>query len=166
MKEIPLTQGQVALVDDDNYNWLNKWKWFAQEDKGNYYAGRNLPLGNGKRKGIKMHRLIMGFPGKFEIDHKDGNTTNNQRYNLRLCTHRQNTKNKKKVKKATSLYKGVHWNKRDRAWVAFLGCDGKNISLGYYQREIAAAIAYDLGATHFFGKFANVNFKSGQTHEK
>src|SRR5688572_4947824 len=104
MKEIPLTQGKVALVDDEDYEWLNRWKWTFQECKsGNGYAVR---YSRGRRE--YMHRLVLNAPTGTEIDHvATGDTLNNQRTNLRVCTRAQNLANRNIGKNNTSGYKGV-----------------------------------------------------------
>jgi len=97
MKQIPLTQGQVALVDNTDYDWLNQWKWCAQRTRGVFYAVRNSPRKNGKKHQIFMHREILGLRYKDgqEGDHRNHNTLDNQRENLRVCIHSQNIMNQK-----------------------------------------------------------------------
>lgn len=153
MKTIPLTQGQVALVDDEDYEFLIGFRWFAYFNSYNWYAVKK----NSKR----MHRLIMerikpGFKG--EIDHIDGNGLNNQRSNLRIATHSQNLANKGPQENNTSGYKGVSWDKEKQKWRAQIQYRGVISFLGYFDSEIKAAITYDYAALRLFGEFARTNF--------
>lgn len=111
MRKISLTQSKFALVDNDDYGWINQWKWFAYKSKQTYYASR---ISTGRH--LKMHRLILGFEiGDGNItDHIDGNGLNNQRANLRKCTNQQNNFNRRLNPDSSSRFKGVTWHKRDR----------------------------------------------------
>lgn len=152
---ISLTQGKVTLVDDADYEWLNQWRWFYKESRGLGYAVRT---DNRARKTVRMHRVITQAPDGFDVDHRDGNTLNNQRSNLRVCEHQNNTRNQAKKRHGSSQYKGVHWCKRDKAWIARVAVNGKRVSLGYFKDEHAAPHAYDTGARLHYGEFARVNF--------
>lgn len=148
-KQIELTQGQVAIVDDEDFEFLNQWKWFAQKDKNTFYAVR----GFGKR--IRMHRVIMNTPNDMQVDHIDGNGLNNTRANLRNCTVAENTRNRKKPSTNTSGYMGVFPSaKKWRAEITH----GKKIHLGYFDNPVDAAHAYDQAAKEYFGEFAKTNF--------
>ena len=158
MKEIKLTQGKVALVDDELFEELNKYIWFAAKDvsvtTAKYYARCNH---QGKK--IKMHRLIMGVSDpKIKTDHKDGDGLNNQKENLRLCSDLENGRNKKIPSSNTSGYKGVHQTRKGK-WVARIGIDYKKIHLGVFDNPVDAAIAYDKKAKELFGDFAKLNIK-------
>lgn len=103
MREIPLTKGKVAMVDDSDYEFLNQWKWYANEIKGIWYAFRGVRLPKtgfrqyGKVVQVAMHRQLIGTNGRWDIiDHKDGNGLNNQKSNLRICTNSENLRNSKK----------------------------------------------------------------------
>lgn len=113
MKEIRLTQDQVALVDDCDFERLNKFKWFAHKGRNTYYAQRNSPKINGKQRTIFMHHKVIGKPpvGKMS-DHEDGNGCNNQRYNLRHVTNRENSQNRKNIKKLQGIQVFVDMNLR------------------------------------------------------
>ena len=156
MKTIQLTQGQVALVDDEDFDMLNQFKWCAQKDGNNFYAIRGIRVGR-RTQTIHMHRLIMGSPIGLEIDHKDGNGLNNQRNNLRVCTRSQNQMNKRKKEGASSIYKGVSFHKREDKWRAVIMINGRAINLGDFASEIEAAKAYDAKAIALFCEFANLN---------
>jgi hypothetical protein len=162
MKTINLTQGQVALVDDEDYDFLMQWKWYATRGRREcFYAVRNRTKTNKGRGLIKMHREIMQTPNELEVDHIDHNGLNNQRYNLRNCTKKENGKNLSAW--GSSIYLGVSFDRRKKVKQvrAQICVERKSISLGYYLTEEDAARAYDKGAKLYFGEFANLNFKNG-----
>lgn len=149
MKEILLTRGHVALVDDEDYEWLNLSLWTTQGEEGHLYAVREF---QGRR--MYMHVVLTGVRG---TDHVDGNGLNNQRSNLRVATQQQNTWNSR-ARVGTSLYKGVSWAEHAKRWRAQIVLDGENTHLGYHVSEEDAARAYDKKAQELFGEFARLNF--------
>ena len=151
MKEIPLTRGRVAIVDDEHYWWLTKWKWYYGS---NGYAVRNAP---GKRHKY-MHCVIMDTPPGMDTDHINGDRLDNRRSNLRVCTRAQNTHNQKVSKANSSGYKGVHWHKHDKRWRTQIKTGGKKIYLGNFHSKEYAALAYNRGALQYHGAFANLNY--------
>ena len=160
MAEIPLTQGMVTIVDEEDLDFLNQWKWcVSREDKGEenkiYYAVRGWRQGP-KQKRICLHQLLIDVPRGKEIDHKDGDGLNNRRSNLRICNHQQNICNQRKQANASSIYKGVSWHKRNEKWEAYIGI-GKKKYLGNFQDEEQAALAYNQAAIINFGEFARLN---------
>jgi len=160
MKQIPLTQGKFALVDDEDFEYLNQFKWCALKRPHTFYAVRNLPNGKGKQKLIGMHRVILKVTdGEIECDHIDWNGLNNQKSNLRLCTSAQNEKNKKPIEGRASKYKGVCWHKGAKKWYSQIIIKNKKTYLGCFIDEIEAAKAYDEMAKLHFGEFAYLNFK-------
>lgn len=162
MPEIPLTQGMVAMVDDEDFEYLNQWKWFALKCKGPVYAARNQgQKQGGKHKIILMHRLILNVPKNKEIDHKDGDGLNNLRSNIRICNHQENHFNSRSRINTSSMYKGVYWDGRRKRWRARLGIEGKMKHIGYFNDEIQAALAYNHTATIYFGEFARLNILWG-----
>lgn len=153
MKTILLTRGKVALVDDSDFEELSKYKWHAVWDGYNWYAAYG-------HKCIKMHRVILGLKsgdGKL-TDHKNSNSLDNCRENLRICTNAENLRNSKKHKDNISEFKGVSWHKRIRKWLARIVFNYKIIHLGYFNSAIEAAKAYDQAAKKYFGEFAKLNF--------
>lgn len=141
MKEIPLTQGQVALVDDEDYDYLNQWKWQTHFNGTGYYGKRNIRLESGKRTSFMLHRaIITDVPLGMQVDHIDGNGLNNQRNNLRIVTNRQNQQNLHRDK--TSIYPGVCWGKRNNKWVSKIRIGNKVKHLGYFINEKDAFDAY------------------------
>lgn len=160
MKEIFLTQGQVALVDDADYEWLNPWKWRAQRQRaGNFYAVRWSPQKKGKRFLVTMSRQILGlgYGDKRQADHQNHNTLNNCQSNLRICTRRENTMNKKLRSNTTSQFRGVYWNKQRNKWRASITTKRETKNLGSFDVEKDAARAYNKAAKQSFGEFALLN---------
>jgi hypothetical protein len=153
-KIIPLTQGKEAIVDDDDYEWLNQWKWCFVKT-GYAIRGKRRP----ERGIILMHREIMHTPNGMYTDHINGDKLCNLRCNLRICTASQNIANTNKLQNNTSGYKGVYFEKERNKWVAGIH-DKKNrhIKLGRFKNKIDAAKAYDKAAREMFGEFAKTNF--------
>lgn len=159
MKEIKLTQNKVALVDDEDFDELNKFKWQCQKGGNNFYACRSLKKIDGKRPKVWMHRIILNLTDiKTHCDHKDGNGLNNQKANLRECSHKLNHRNRKNQKNSFSKYKGVSMDKEKKKFRVLIMVNGKSNHVGYFTDEIAAAKAYDEKAKELFGKFAFLNF--------
>jgi hypothetical protein len=158
MKQIPLTRGQVALVDDEDYDNLMQYKWFSNYKKTS--RGDNWSaLGYVCKKTVLMHRFLLQPPSNLQIDHINGNGLDNRRANLRLATNQQNQANtRKRGPETSSVYKGVCWAKRHKRWLAKICKDGKNIFLGHFSEETDAAKAYDRAATEYYGPFAHLNF--------
>lgn len=153
MKQISLTRGKAALVDDADFEWFNQWKWC--------YAPVGYAIraeGKGKeRKIIYMHRHIMDFPSA-KVDHRDRNKLNNQRSNLRACTHSQNLVNSKIPTHNTSGYKGVGYCKRIDKWRAYLtDKNSRHLHIGYFNAAEDAATAYNIVAYQTHGEFAYMN---------
>jgi hypothetical protein len=158
-KEIQLTQGMVALVDDDDYEWLNQYNWHCARKT---YAGRreaNKPNGE-KGKIVLMHRVIMNPPKDMVVDHINGDTLDNRRSNLRICTKRDNQRNHKRLSTNKSGYTGVHYRKDTEKWVATIGDldSGTYHRIGEFLDPVKAAKAYDKKALELFGEFARLNF--------
>lgn len=164
MKQIPLTQGKFAMVDDEDYDELMKHKWYAMKGYSTYYAVRRLYLGGGRKNAkyiaVWMHRQILNVEdSKVLVDHEDHNGLNNQRYNIRTCTKAQNQKNKRSEINSTSQYLGVDFQPTRNRWRARIRLDGKDKHLGRFINEEDAARAYDEAAKIHHKEFANLNFK-------
>lgn len=170
-----MTRNKVAIVDDEDFEFLTQWKWHATHSKSGWYATRTDYGGGRKKEAIKMHRLLMGLPkgDKRLVDHHDGDGLNNQRHNLRVCNNSQNTANSKKSGGRSSQFKGVSKftdNKKRKHkehvpkeyWKSEIRVNKKSIFLGLFpytpEGEIAAARAYDEAAKKYFGYFSKTNF--------
>src|SRR4030042_4648755 len=159
MKEIKLSKGKVALVDDADYKWLNQWKWTFN---GGRYAVRMPSRKLGKRKFIFMHHEVLSLHGIFipkgmQTDHINNNGLDNQYFNLRICNDSQNKANIPIKRNNTSGYKGVHWNKQNKKWHVQIRIGGTTRFLGYYDDIKEAAEVYDKKAIEVFGEFAYTN---------
>lgn len=163
MKQIPLTQGKVALVDDEDYDRLvamGKWKYQKSSSGGGYASKskiRRKEDGKYTSDTILMHRFIMNASKGFDVDHGDSDGLNNQKYNLKTCTHAENMRNMKKPSHNTSGFKGVHFYKSRNKWTAQIQVNLKTIHLGYFESPILAAKKYNEAARTHFGEFAKLN---------
>lgn len=160
MKQIKLTQGQFALVDDADYDWLNQRKWYAAKDySGDFYATRNFTCAANKQHSIRMSRAILGLKrGDLRKgDHINHNTLDNRRANLRICTNQQNSMNQKSTQNTTSRFKGVSWYKARKKWMTQIYVNGKTKHLGYFIVEEKAAQAYNIAAKKYHKNFAFLN---------
>jgi len=158
---IPLTQGFVALVDDEDYERCNKHKWYACFSGTKVYARTcikgKIPIW------MRLHRFIMSPLPDQQIDHINNDGLDNRKENLRIATSTQNIANTPKHKThngttPSSKYKGVCFFKATGGWVTYLRLHGKQMHLGYFTSEIEAAKAYDKKAKELFGEFAKLNF--------
>ena len=160
MKEIKLTHEKVTLVDDEDFEYLNQWKWRASKNKKSktYYAQRDICIDN-KRTTVFMHRIIMNPNKHMLIDHIDMNGLNNLKTNLRICNHSQNQCNRKSW--GLSKYLGVSIKKKRSIiyYQTLIKVNKKSLYIGIFKSEIEAAKAYDKAAKEYHGEYANLNFK-------
>jgi len=129
---IPLTQGQVALVDERDFYQLRKHNWYAwfNKDTQSFYARRNIKKGY-KRTSQWMHRFILGLEhgDKCQGDHVNHNTLDNRRENLRIVTNRKNQENRRDQSKYGV---GVKIDKRDGKFRIQVQVNGRRESVGYF----------------------------------
>lgn len=135
-REITLTQGKVALVDAEDYEWLSKWTWCADIIGKKWYAVRSEQI-DSRKNTIFMHREIL---------------------DLRVVTKTINQYNRDLQKNNTSGYRGVSWDKAKKRWQAYIKRGWKRYSCGLHEDIISAAMAYDKAAIKLYGTDAILNF--------
>lgn len=141
MKTIPLTQGFVAVVDEEDYENLTQFEWQTKRDRGTSYARRKTSRRDGRRKTVYMHRLILNAPPGVEVDHVNGDGLDNRRKNLRLATRELNNRNSHRRRETLRrMPMGVrkHWNR----YQAHLTRGGKRVLLGSFGDPMEAYAAY------------------------
>lgn len=160
MKEIPLTGGYIAIVDDEDFERVSEFKWRAktQVQRRTVYAIRSVRREDGGWTTEGLHRFILSPPHGITVDHIDRNGLNNRRENLRFATTNENGQNRRKGINNTSGYMGVSWHKGTGKWRAQISVNGRDKHLGYYEFPIEAAKARDKTARELHGKFASLNF--------
>lgn len=161
-RQIPLTKGYVALVDEADYLAVSTMSWHVLKSKGRSdgtlaYAQTTLRGAGGKR--ALMHRFLMKPPEELVIDHINGDGLDNRRANLRICTHAQNIANQRPQAR-WGAFKGVYRISHCR-WNVRICAAGKRLDLGMFSSEIAAATAYDDAARELHGEYARLNFPDG-----
>lgn len=154
MKEIKLTQGKIAIVDDEDYERLNQYKWLASWDGYNWYAVRKYSE-NGKQRNMFMHREILNAQKGTITDHRNGNGLYNCKENIRLCTTQENAFNRKRATKKNKIgIKGVYWRKDIKKFAAMIKINYKQIFLGFFNVLGDADSAYRKAEEKYFGEFA------------
>ena len=156
MKEITLTQGKVSLVDEEDFEKLNQFKWCATSGRI-AYATRAVRI-NEKHSIVYMHREILNSKKGVQVDHINGNGLDNRKENLRPCTHAQNMCNRTNAHKNNKLgIKGVSWDKNMKKFRAQLWIGNKRIHLGFYNVMGDADSAYRIAEEKYFGEFARAS---------
>lgn len=150
MKKILLTKNKFVLVDSEDFERISLHSWCLSS---NGYAKRGVFNQN---KTILMHREVMNLKAGI-IDHINGDKLDNRKSNLRLCTISLNGANTRIASNNTSGYKGVHWDTRDKKWLAKICVNQKSMNLGRYENKMDAAVAYNEAAKVYFGEFARLN---------
>jgi hypothetical protein len=160
MKRIPLTKGYFALVDDEDFDYLNQWKWQFNSGYANRVQYERIDRGIYRNKSIRMHRDLMSAPNNMQVDHIDGDKLNNQKANLRICTAAQNSRNRRPHVDGTSEFKGVYYDKKTRStrkWKAQITLDYKNYNIGRFSTQEEAAAAYDRKSIELHGEYGRRN---------
>lgn len=152
-KIIELTRGEVAMVDEDDFEKVSCFKWICTT-RG--YAARQISRG-GKTKNIQMHSLIIDVPNGYVIDHINRNKLDNRKSNLRIATRTENNRNRYPSNKTG--YKGV--SDRATCFRALISPNNKTLRLGDFKNPVHAAMAYDIAAKDLYGEFAYLNFPNG-----
>jgi len=145
-----------CLIDSSDADWLNCWDWGINRSKsGKIYAVRYFRK-NSNRGLIYLHRAVLGFP-QGEVDHINGNTLDNRRENLRVCTHQQNQCNRKIGKNNTSGFKGVYFNKNNNNYRSEICFKNKKYFLGYFKSALEASKAYNKKSIELHGNFSRLS---------
>ena len=165
-RRIYLDEGQWTIVDSGDYYALKRFKWIIHGTGNNIYAVRNKIIGPNKTKMVYMQREIMNPPAGIVIDHRNCESLDNRRSNLRPATRAENALNRRKKKNGTAQYRGVWLVKKCGKWAGQVEYKGKRIWLGYFDSEIEAAKAYDEAAKKLHGEFARLNFPEPQITQK
>lgn len=155
-RRIKLTQGFYALVDAEDYERVNQYRWTVYKSRSTFYATSSQPKLNGN-KSTPMHRFIMRARSGRLVDHANRNGLDNRKSNLRFCLPSENSINSpsKKRKNCSSRFKGVWW--REPSWCAGISSGDKTIHLGSHAKERDAAKAYNKKALELYGRFAWLN---------
>jgi len=153
MKKIKLSRGLFAKVDEEDFEYLNQFKWHALKGNTTFYAQRDIC----KNKSVLMHREIMKTPKGKVTDHINHNGLDNRKKNLRICTAQENSCNRRLQKNASSKYKCVIQHCITQKWRAYIRYKKQSIYLGVFNSEKEAALAYNKAAKELFGKFAFLN---------
>lgn len=156
MKQVPLTKGLVALVDDEDYERVMRYKWCATRAHNTWYGMRRIRI-DGKRTTQMLHRFILNAPSGVEVDHKDFDGLNCTRRNIRIATHQQNNWNKRKRPNTSSRFIGVVFDRERKHWRAHIYLNGKRVWLGRFRDERQAAQARNAAALTYRGEFARLN---------
>lgn len=152
MRQLDLSRGKIAVVDDEDFDRLSHFRWWAMEPKpGRFYATTALNI-DGKRKFILMHRMILSPRQDQLIDHKNGDGLDNRRTNLRICGFSGNSANSRRPG-VKGTYKA-----RNGKWAARIYSRGVKKYLGTFDSRNSAGLAYDAAARDIFGEFACPNF--------
>lgn len=156
-KRIALTRNQFAVVDDSDYEWLSQWKWYSD---GRYAVHTDWRSGDSKK--FSMHRVIMNAQPGEQVDHRNHDTLDNRRSNLRTATRSENQRNNKGAlikngQPTTSIYKGVSRHRYGK-WAVGLTVDHQQLHFGTYKNETVAARVHDAVASEYHGGFAFLNF--------
>lgn len=150
--KMPISKGLFTIIDTEDFERLKSeglTKWFAQKSGKRFYVSRRIN-GNGKSY---LHRHLMNAPSGLCIDHINGDSLDNRKANLRVCSHRENSRNKAKE----NGYKGV--TKVRKSYSAQIQFNGIHVNLGTFSTPSDAARMYDFAAAIFFGDFAAFNFQ-------
>lgn len=160
MKLIELTQGRVAIVDDEDFEWLSEWKWYYarnREDRKTGYAVRSNYSDSKQQPQIQMHIAILQrhkrWKHRGKVDHHNTCGCDNQKVNLRLATCSANGANKKRHSNNTSGITGVRWHKLTSKWEARLFIDGKYKYLGLFANKIDAIAVRRQAEIEHFGEY-------------
>jgi hypothetical protein len=150
---ITLCNSERAVIDAADAEWASQFSWSANCG----YAATRLPARD-VWVTRKLHRMLLGvIDPSIQVDHIDGNRLNNRRSNLRLCTQKENVRNRGKLPSRRTRFIGV-MPRASGSFQAYISQDGKRRCLGTFDCEFVAAHVRDLAAVRAHGEFARLNF--------
>jgi hypothetical protein len=158
-KEIELTQGQVAIVDDEDFERAKGYNWCAMwRPKENAFWAHAYVQKGEERIWMSLQRFILGDPKGWDVCFRTDNPLDCRRNNLCVATRQEVAQKQRISRKNRSGFKGVSWDAQTNRWRADIGTDGKTRNLGRFNDLIDAALAYDEAARALFGEYARLNF--------
>jgi hypothetical protein len=160
-RRIYLGEGEWTILDQKDYYKLCNYKWCINGNGTKFYAVRLVKKGPGRTKIEYMHRIIMQPEKGLLVDHRNSNSLDNRRENLRIATQAENMQNRKKRKNTSSRYIGVWYAKEKSKWESRIWHNGRKVYIGSFEKEEDAARAYDEAAGRYHGEFARLNFPEG-----
>lgn len=140
--------GVIFEIDDDDYEKIKTYRWHALKHPNGFYIQTTI-----NRKTIRLHRFLMDFPPGMDIDHIDGNTLNNKKCNLRICSRARNCQNSKTCSRNTSGHRGVYWDSSRNKWRVQIQCLNKTERVGRFLNITDAIDAYTKRAKELFGEY-------------
>jgi hypothetical protein len=167
-----LSNGFYTLIDSEDFDRLTAWNWFAmncggtKRTLGKRYAVRKVWM-NGTSKAVFLHREVLNCPEGLLGDHRHGNTLDNRKRKLRICSHLQNMQNSCADRRRGNPYRGVYWREHARKWFSSIwNGEGRRLAIGYFDSAEEAAAAWDAEAFRLRGEFAVLNFPTGNKIER
>jgi HNH endonuclease/AP2 domain len=152
---VPLTKSYEAVIDAADASLVEGWNWIAVVQSRRVYAARTDRADN-QRRDIRMHRVLMGEPDGFDVDHINGDGLDNRRANLRIATRAENLRNQRLSLRNTSGFKGVCWDKDKGKWRAQIKLNWGNHYLGLYTTPEEAHQAYVAASIKIHGEFGRI----------
>lgn len=158
---IPMRGGHVITVDIDDFDLLH-WRWQPIHSPGRndqIYARRMKCFGS-QWKAVLLHVVVLERKLKRPLrigevcDHRDGNTLNCRRENLRPATRSQNAHNRRLSSKNTSGATGVCWLPKEQRWKATISVNRRLVYLGSFVNFDDAAYARYEAELKYFGEFS------------
>lgn len=155
---VELTQDQWACINSEDANRIGRHNWHAwwNDNTQSFYARRNSPRGDGKRKILTMQSDVIGVHPRKIPDHKNGATLDNRQQNLRQASYSENQYNKKLTKANSSGVSGVCYHQREKLWIATIKVKGKSKYLGGFKEKDKAIAARHNGEKRYHGEFRRV----------